>query len=95
VELTWNHWNYWNIYGIIRNQGISLESVGIEESRAESVGIKESLRISKVIPNHVDQIPKWWTPRYYKIQKGKHLTKHVHFKIIHGSISDFPSYMYM
>ena len=31
----------------------------------ESVGIKESLGISKVIPNHVDQIPKWRTPRSY------------------------------
>ena len=40
-----------------------MESAGIEESLAESVGIKESLGISKVIPNHVDHIPKWRTPR--------------------------------
>ena len=40
-----------------------MESAGIEELLAESVGIKESLGISKVIPNHVDHIPKWRTPR--------------------------------
>ena len=40
-----------------------MESAGIEELLPESVGIKESLGISKVIPNHVDHIPKWRTPR--------------------------------